>query len=166
MNHNPDHKPSVPFRPTLTGCVAQDHRMARAVTDCYYGKLCSLSAYTYASLMTEQKDRALSDMLDAFAIEESEHFRLLGELILALGSNPTVKTQVRVSPMEWREGICGSHEAAVRTMLEEAVQLEKNASDRLQTLMGRTEDRVVRSLFAYLISDAQRHIEHLRAAIC
>lgn len=166
MNHNPDHKPSVPFRPTLRGCVSQDHRMARAVTECYYAKLCSFSAYTYASLMTESKDRALSDMLDSFAAEEGEHFRLLGELILALGSNPNVKTQVRVSAMEWREGACGSLEKAVREMLQEAITFEKNANDRFQTLMGCTEDRVVRSLFAYLLSDCQRHIEHLRAAIC
>jgi len=166
MNHNPDHKPSVPFRPTLIGCVAQDYRMARAVTECYYGKLSSLSAYTYASLMVEQKDRPLSDMLDAFAVEETEHFRLLGELILALGANPNVKTQVRVSSMEWREGICDSYQSAVRSMLEEVIENEKIACDRMQTLMGRTEDRVVRSLLAYLISDGQRHIEHLRAAIC
>jgi bacterioferritin (cytochrome b1) len=156
----------TPFRPTLAGCIARDGRLARAVGECYQCALYGIAAYLWRSMMSETQDRELSMLFDCIARDEIEQFRLLGELILALGSNPTVKTQVRVSPLEWREGVCGSHEAAIRTMLEESVQLEKNASDRLQTLMGGTEDRVVRSLFAYLISDAQRHIEHLRAAIC
>ena len=33
---------------------------------------------------------------------------------------------------------------------------ERSAVDRMQTLMGRTEDRVVRSLLSYLISDGER----------
>lgn len=165
MNHNPDHKPIVPFRPTLKGCVSQDARMARAVNDCYCAKLISLAAYTYAALMTSQGDRALSDMLDAFAVEEAEHFRLLGELILALGGNPAVRTQVRVSQMERKNDLCMPCERSIRQMIEESVQAEKAMSERLQTLMGKTEDRVVRSLFAYLDSDGQRHIEHLMAVI-
>ena len=162
MNHSSEQRTGMPFRPTLKGCVTQDHRMARGVAECYFGKLSSLAAYTYTGLMTERSDPALSDMLDAFAIEESEQFRMLGELILALGGNPCVRTQVRMTPMEWHEG---GESKAVRQMLEEHIQSEKSMNDRLQTLMGRTEDRVVRSLLAYLISDGQRHIEHLRAAI-
>ena len=165
MNQKSENGANVPFRPNLRVCVSEDVRLARAVEDSYLDKLASVAAYTYRSLMTEETDRLLSQTLDAFAIEEMEHFRLLGELIFALGGNPTVRTQVRISPIEWRGEHCKEPERVVMQMLEEAVRGEKRCVERLETLMGHTEDRVVRSLLAYLISDGQRHIVRLRDAM-
>lgn len=147
------------FRPNLAGCVAKDLRMARWIEECYAGALASMAAYTYRSLMTEQSDPALSRQLDSMSAEKAEHFRLLGELILALGAEPGLRAQVRVG------GERRSREGGERTaLLRDALREEKWAVDRMQTLMGRTEDRVVRSLLSYLISDGERCISALETA--
>lgn len=144
------------FRPNLVGCVAKDLRMARWVEECYAGALASVAAYTYRSLMTEQSDPVLSRVMDEIRGEKVEHFRLLGGLILALGAEPAVRAQIRVGgERRCREG--GSREE-IGQILRDAVREERCAVDRMQNLMGRTEDRVVRSLLSYLISDGERWI--------
>lgn len=148
------------FRPNLAGCVAKDLRMARWIEECYAGALASMAAYTYRSLMTEQSDPDLSRQLDGMSAEKAEHFRLLGELILALGADPGLRAQIRVGGSERRSRDGGERTALLRDALRE----EKWAVDRMQTLMGRTEDRVVRSLLSYLISDGERCISVLEAA--
>jgi bacterioferritin (cytochrome b1) len=130
--------------------------MARGVEECYAGALASVAAYTYRSLMTEQSDPALSRMMDEIREEKVEHFRLLGGLILALGAEPAVRTQIRVGG-ERRYRELGSHGERIQ-LLRDALAGERSTVDRMQTLMGRTEDRVVRSLLSYLISDGERWI--------
>ena len=142
------------FRPNLVGCVAKDVRMARWVEECYAGALASVAAYTYRSLMTEHSDPGFSRVMEELREEKGEHFRLLGGLILALGAEPAVRAQIRVGgERRCREG--GSREERTQ-MLQDAMREERSAVDRMQTLMGRTEDRVVRSLLSYLISDGER----------
>ena len=161
MNRNEGQPQSMRFRPTLGGCVIQDAKMARSIEESYLEKLQAAAAYTYRSIMTKEVDCTVSALFEEIAEEEDEHFRLLGELILALGANPTVRTGIRVPPISG----CDRKEETVRTLLqviEEAIKEEKRKIDRLQILMGKTDDRVVRSLLDYLISDGHRHVEQLR----
>lgn len=161
MNRAENHD-NPPFRPTLEGCVAKDPRMARAVEECYQGQLASVAAYTYRSLVTEGVDRELSRRMDEIAVEKAEHFRMLGELILALGGDPIIRTQLRVGGME-RQGEEGGIPAqSLPLLIKDAIREERITVDRLQSLMGRTRDRVVRSLLAYILSDEERHIAFLQ----
>jgi hypothetical protein len=122
-----------------------------------------MAAYTYRSLMTEQCDPELSRRMDEMSVEKGEHFRLLGELILALGAEPGLRVQVRIGgDRRCRE--TGSPGERIQ-LLREAIREERCAVDRMQTLMGRTEDRVVRSLLSYLISDGERCLSVLEGAI-
>ena len=153
------------FRPNLRACVGEDVRLARAVEESYLEKLASVAAYTYRSLMTEEIDCALAEVFDSYAVEEMEHFRLLGDLILSLGGDPALRTQVRVTPIDWRRERRKEQDRTVIQLLEEAIREEKRSVERLEVLMGHTEDRVVRSLLAYLISDGQRHVSCLQDAL-
>ena len=152
------------FRPTLQGCVATDTRLARAIEECYLDKLQAFAAYTYKSIMADREDCAISELLEEIAEEEQEHFRLLGELIVALGANPTIRTCIKVPVIGG--GACGEDgRGTLHQMLEAACCEEKKWIDRLQGIMGKTTDRVVRALLDYIISDEQRHAEQLRSAL-
>lgn len=164
MDHQQECRTNVSFRPTLIGCVSADHRLSKSISECYCEKLYLFSAYTYVSIMTVTSERELSERLEAFAAEEAEHFRLLGELILALDGNPAMRVLLRIAPIERKNDSRNCLTGAVAERLEEIRRTEKCFNERMETLMGRTEDRVVRSLLAYLIADGQRHIEFLQRA--
>ena len=148
-----------PFRPVLEGCVVRDCRMARALGDRYQSELYTIAAYLWRSLMSEKHNRGLSDLFDLFAREEIEHFRLVGELIASLGGVPTLYTQIRIDPSRY-VGETGSQ--CLERLVREAIRDEKRMVDRYQTLMGQTNDRVVRSVLSHILSDEHRHIEQLR----
>lgn len=154
-----------PFRPALRGCVAKDMRLARAVQECYAHALYKVAADTYRSLLCEGVDETACELFDCIAVDEAEQFRLLGELIVALGGNPVLQTGIRVEPVEisCRKDVHGNR--AVLHMLRESAREEHTAIDRLETLMSRTQDRVVRSLIAYILTNEQRHAERLKAAM-
>ena len=162
MSQLPNDAQKQPFRPTLSGCVAQDHRLAHAVGECYQRELYLIAAYLWRSLMSEKHDRELSQFFDLYAREEIEHFRLVGELIAALGGTPMLYTQVRIDPTRY-----GPLTAArfLAQLVGESIHDERLMIDRYQTLMGKTGDRVVRSVFSQILSDGHRHVERLSSAI-
>lgn len=161
MSHqNHENKHISPFHPHFCGCVAHDPKMARAVEEAYREELYAISAYTYRSLLCDR-----SDLFVDISKDEMRHFRMLGELILALGGNPVIRTQLRVDSYELDScGACVSQRASMQ-MLHDSIREEKRAIDHYQTLMGCTDDRIVRSVLAGIVDDEQRHVEWLRAAI-
>ena len=150
----------TPFRPTLAGCIARDGRLARAVGECYQCALYGIAAYLWRSMMSETQDRELSMLFDCIARDEIEQFRLLGELIAALGGVPTLYTQVRIDPAHYGQAMGAQF---LSRLIREAIGDERQMIDRYQTLMGRTGDRVVRSILSQLLSDEHRHLERLQA---
>ncbi len=160
-----DKKGCPPFRPTLDGCVGRDPRMAKLLEGCYRNELYAVSAYTYRSLMCEPIDREVADLFDAIAVEESEHFRLIGQLIVALGGNPEISAQLRVHTESLAREDSAQGARGVRQMLLRSVREEKASIERYQTLMGSTQDRVVRSLLAHILSNEQYHIDQLQRAL-
>ena len=83
--HEPNQNRPPRFRQQLIGCVARDRQLAVALASCYTDTFASIAAQIYRSLVTVEQDRVLSDLFDRMAGEELEQFRLLGELIVALG---------------------------------------------------------------------------------
>ena len=161
MQYHSEKRFYPPFHPTLEGCVAHDRRMSRALEDCYAAELHAIASYTYRSLLCEPFDRALADLFNGIALEEIQHFRLLGELILALGGNPVLRTRIQVEPAPLCGGdrACSDREASC--LIDDAIREEKCLIDCYETLMSRTEDRVVRSVFSHLIADEQAHVRSL-----
>ncbi len=160
MDQNFKNKPAR-FRPPLNGCVGKDYRLARAVEDCYREELSSFAAHSYRALLIGTEMHAAAALFEGMAEQAQEHFRLLGELVLALGGTPTLRTSIRVSPMEClADGGCSK--AALRGVVSEALAGEHRKIDRLQILMGHTQDRVVRSVLDLIASDLQRNVERLQ----
>lgn len=165
MNQPFESRSYPPFRPILDGCVGRDPRLSRMLEDLYPRALYAVAAYTYRSLICERIDKGLSDLFDRFAIDEVEHFRLLGQLILALGGNPMIRVQLRVDPVNPAYEETASKDRAVAYMLSESKQEGKSRIDRYQTLMGGAQDRVVRSLLSHILSDEEHRISQIVSAM-
>lgn len=159
--HHQGHKDHL----SLMGRIGTDVRMAHRLGECYDEELQSVAAYIYRSVMTEEPVPEISALFDALAREEIRHFRYLGELILALGGNPVLHTAVRVDPLELPEDVPSRIRCVLPRCLRESIREEQALIDRYETLLGRSSDRTVRSILAELITDEQRHIALLSAAL-
>lgn len=159
MGNQPPHF----FHPTPKGCVARDLRFARALEELYAEELAAVCAASYRSMLCDGCDARLSEILLEQMEDEILHFRLLGELILELGGNPSLRTQIRVETLHRPEDTKGGCEALSETVLRQAMRDKRHSIDRCQTMLGRTQDRVVRSLLLWLIGEEQRHAERLRS---
>ena len=153
------------FCPSLSGCVAKDGRMAHAMEGGYLDALYETAAQSYRAVLCEEGDGALSSLFATLAEDALWRFRLVGALIRELGANPTVRAQLRVDSYE----PCGTRrELELRErerMIRDAIREKKREVDRMESLMGKTQDGVVRSLLATLIGEARRHAEQLESAL-
>ena len=133
--------------------------------DCYRAELSAVAAYTYRSLVTEPLSGELSALLDRIAVDESEHFRLIGSLIVSLGGNPIVRARVQTEPYDFDGMTEQKTEITLSRMLREAMVEEREAVDRYQTVLARTEDRILRSFLVQIIADEERHISGLKSML-
>ena len=136
-----------PFRPSLRGCVGRDARLATAVYTCSIEAFLSISENIYRSLVCKDSDTALSDIFEELAEKDLEHFRLLEELYLALSEGDKPKTPC--SPYRKRTSYSSQKQDSHATA---ALWERRRNVDCFETLMGRTEDRVVRSVFSKILS--------------
>lgn len=158
MNLQPQMNRNDPprFRPPLAGCVARDFGMANALKSCYIEAFSMIAANIYRSLRCAERDRTLSELFEAIAVEELEKFRLLGELIIALGGDGELRSCRR------RTGGYALRGEEANVFLEESLAERKRNIDRYETLMSKTGDRVVRSVLAKLLSGERRILDRLR----
>ena len=154
-----------PFYPTLDGCVARNLRLAAALEESYLEELGAVAAYTYRSMLLTRCEPRTAELFDRIAKEEMMHFRMLGELILALGGDPAVQGRIRVPSVEESGRGGEKRDLHGRARIFSDLRREaRRAVDRYQTLMGSTQDRMVRSVLSHLLSDEHRHIEALSLA--
>ena len=147
-----------PFRPSLRGCVARDARMAAAVYTCYSEAFFSISDNIYRSLVCRDCDTALAELFEEIAERDLEHFRTLGELFLALSDVDGRKT-VRSPYFTRPSGPVRNQDSHATAALWE----RRRNMDCYETLMKRTEDRVVRSVLAKLLATERLFCRRLEA---
>ena len=130
--HEPNQNRTPRFRPPLIGCVARDRQLALSLGSCYTDTFTSIAAQIYRSLVTSERDRVLSDLFDRMAEEELEQFRLLGELIVALGGEGIPRASGRTSRLNPR---C-DYEHVCKTVLNSCMDVDRQQgeNDRLNGL--------------------------------
>ena len=147
-----------PFRPSLRGCVGRDARMAAAVYTCCSEAFFSISDNVYRSLACRDCDTALSDLFEELAEKDLENFRLLCELFRALGDTEGQKKPCY--PYRKRASCpARDQDSPALTALWE----RRRNIDCFETLMGRTEDRVVRSVFSKLLASERLFCRRLES---
>ena len=161
----PDHQQNEyihypPFRPSLRGCIGRDTRLAASVYTCSAEAFFSISENIYRSLVCKDCDTPLSDLFNELAEADLERFRLLEELFLALNDDKKAKMPCSLSR---KRAPLSPH---TQDSLACAALWERRRNiDCFETLMGRTEDRVVRSVFSRILS-AERHLCHRLESLC
>ena len=155
--HEPNQNRAPRFRPPLVGCVARDRQLALSLGSCYNDTFTAIAAQIYRSLVTADSDRVLSDLFDRMAGEELEQFRLLGELITALGGEGIPRAFGRTT--RWNPRCDCDHVRAA--MLETCMAEKRRNIDRYETLMSRTGDRVARSVISKLLSGERRMLAYM-----
>ncbi len=144
------------FRPPLAGCVAQDRRMANALFLCYADTFASIAANVHRSLLCRERERAAEALFDRLAEEDLAEFRLLGELIMALGGSGDVRLGNRRS---------ARHADEAEDLLSAAIAERRAGIDRYRMLLSRTGDRVVRSVISKLLSEKERSLAELERGV-
>lgn len=153
-----------PFRPTVAGCVGKDPRLSAMLKECCASALYAFSAHTYRSLLCETSSPAHAELFEALAAESAEQLRAFARLNLAVGGAPSLHCQLRVHPRPVPPKEQGEHGHAALPLCREAIGDTKALIDICQTVMGRTQDRVVRSFLAAVLSELQRQVERLAHA--
>ena len=149
-----------PFRPSLRGCVGRDARLASSTYTCCSRAFFSISDNIYRSLICRDSDTALSDLFEELAQTDLEQFRTLGELFLALSDADRRKTLRYPYFKRASRPSQNQDSPALAALWERRCNI-----DCFETLMGRTEDRVVRSVFSKLLS-AERLLCRRLESIC
>ena len=149
-----------PFRPSLRGCVGRDARLAAAVYTCSAEAFFSISDNIYRSLICKDCDVSLSDLFNELAEADLERFRLLEELFLALSDNKKLQTPYYPSRKRAPLPTHSQDSLALAALWE-----RRRNIDCFETLMGRTEDRVVRSVFSKILS-TERHLYRKLEPLC
>ena len=149
-----------PFRPSLRGCVGRDARLASSIYTCCSRAFFSISDNIYRSLICRDSDTALSDLFEELAQTDLEQFRTLGELFLALSDADRRKTLRYPYFKRASRPSQNQDSPALAALWERRCNI-----DCFETLMGRTEDRVVRSVFSKLLS-AERLLCRRLESIC
>ncbi len=148
------------FHPPLKGCVARDVRFALALEPCCNDALSAIATQTYRAIRVREYDCLLSDLFEWIGTEEQKQFRLLGELILALGGNGKLHVAGRLRndpPIPNSSDLCTS-------LLNIGITEKQKTIDRYETLLTATQDRVVRSVISKLLGNERRMSARLENA--
>ena len=150
------------FRPQLEGCVGRDPRLANEANEalCYF--LYAIAANTNRGAICKKIDASSEEVTEMIASDATEHFQIFGDLISALGGQPAVHARIVVEsiPVPPEEN-AAARKHTVKRVLHAAREENRRATDLLQSLMGHTQDRVVRSVLSGILHDLGMHREML-----
>ncbi len=146
----------------LKGLAAQDPHYAGQLLPAYQDALSAIAAYTYRSLIAGEQSQELSGLFDQLSTDALRQFQTLGELILALGGNPVIYTPLRTDAEEEAPQTGGGE--LLPLFLQDSIREERSAVERCETLLGKTDDRVVRSVLMQILREKQSHLHRLTQA--
>lgn len=146
----------------LKGLTAENPAYAGQLLPAYQDALSAVAAYTYRSLIAEEQSQELSGLFDRLSTDALRQFQTLGELILAFGGNPVIYTPLRTATDEGDRQTCDNE--LLSRFLQDSIREERSAVERCETLLGKTDDRVVRSVLMQLLREKQAHLCRLKQA--
>lgn len=146
-------KPDVPFAKKLLFAFASDKSEMTATTN-----------YYYRSIVLQNKNLSLSQMMKSLAEVERKHLEILANLIFLLGYDPKIRTIESGIPTFWNAE-CLDYKKDVKAILENSIKEEKNAYKAYVLLSRQTEDKKVSRMLYRLSLDEKLHIRILEAEL-
>ena len=156
---NISRNPSVPY-PSADG-VMKNPRLINGVVAARCDEINTISDYVYYGIILAECYPALSELFERLAMTEMLHFKLLGQMILALGGNPCIRARVGGASVCTPPTACD-----VKRLLESAIASEKKACAEYNRLAAEAcGDKFAEEIFCRLASDEDGHAKMLCAAL-
>ena len=123
------------------------------------GELTAVLQYIYHSFFFEKEGYGeIADTLEAIAIAEMIHFKLLGKTVLALGAAP-IYTQYPPSPFNFYSTKYVSYSRTLKDMLEDDIRAEKHAIRSYENMLRRLKNQQVIAIIERLLQDERLHLQ-------
>ena len=158
MNNSEKYSVSLPYPPTDV-CFETELTFARALIPSLLGELQTVSDYIYQSIILEKEYPELSKTLEGIAIVEMRHYKMLSQLIYALGLDPHINNRIRTLPL----GILYENDENVlckikKTLLQN-ISEEDSAKEEYRKLANCSHDSKIAKILERIADDEELHAE-------
>ena len=158
MNNSEKYSVSRPYPPT-DECFTTDLPFSRALIPALLGELQTVSDYIYQSILLEKEYPYLSKTLEGIAIVEMRHYKMLSQLIYALGLDPHINNRIRTLPL----GILDKNDETVlykvkKTLLQN-ISEEDSAKEEYRKLANCSHDSKIAKILERIADDEELHSE-------
>ncbi|MFV0497321.1 MAG: hypothetical protein ACK5L0_03995 [Candidatus Fimivivens sp.] len=147
---------------------AENERYACIIRNGFAGResvLTAMMTYLYQSIYFGACDDDLREMLAAIALCKMFHLRLLGELLMSLGSNPKYFCCMppNVSCGTWwaAQPVNVAYSKILSDALNADIELEKASIDEHKNTINYVDDEGIRTLLKRIVMDEKYHLKML-----
>lgn len=123
------------------------------------GELTSIATYGYQSLISENENKRLSDILECISIAEMQHFHILGKLITKLGTDPILCIRPQRGRMQYWSSYYADHSKEPYRFLKNNIEAEKKSIISYNNAFKEISDKNVRDILDRIIADEEHHIK-------
>lgn len=141
------------FLPDFSGCVVGDFHTVKAVERLCREELEAVATYLYRETLIGDGDPELGAFFEEQAQEAAYHFRFLGSLLLAMGGDLSLRTQIRLHGGTVRER---EESRRAQNFLYDSLCEKRRLCALYRSVMEGCEDGVVRSALSCLLEDEER----------
>lgn len=146
--------------------VQRSPRAARALFAPRADELSAISNYTYYSIVFDGSMPELSALFEQISLTEMQHFRLLGELIDALGADPVVNMRLRTAALGLTEDEDSRAPVAAVRVVESLLRDEEAAAHEYARLATVLEaEPAAAAILTRLAADEAGHARALRRVL-
>lgn len=151
--------------PSVAG-VHPDSRLARELYRSRAGELGAISDYTYYSIMFDPVMPGLAELFERISMTEMKHFHLLGELILALGEDPSIAVRLKNEPVDLiGDAPCKAPKASKRVLTSLLADEEAASREYARIATLAADNQPAAAILTRLSADEAYHAKALRQAL-
>ena len=117
--------------------------------------------YYYRSVVLQNKNKALSQMMRSLAEVEQKHLEILANLVFLLGYDPKIRTAKNNTPTFWNAE-CLDYKKDAQSILENSIKEEQNAYKTYIFLSRQAKDPRMSRILYRLSLDEKLHVQLLK----
>lgn len=137
----------------------KDRYLSRLILVEYAGcesELSSISRYIYQSVILNKVNVKVSETLEEIAIDEIEHFKMLGMIISKLGEKPSlILSNINNKRVENIKKI------SVKNIISENILKEYMSIENYKRIINIIDNESIEKYFKQIISEEKQHIKKL-----
>ena len=123
------------------------------------GELTAVLQYIYHSFFFKKEGYGeIAETLEAIAIAEMIHFKLLGETILALGAAP-IYTQYPPNAFNFYSTKYVTYSRTLKDMIEDDIRAERHAIRSYENMLCRLKNQQVSAIIERILADERLHLQ-------